>query len=41
MEEKKQAFLDEEMRKLEKRFETEKKKIYQQIVAEREARYGE
>ena len=41
MEEKKQAFLDEEMRKLEKKFEAEKKKIYQQIVAEREARYGE
>lgn len=40
MEEKKQAFFDEEMRKLEKKFEAEKKKIYRQIVAEREARYG-
>lgn len=39
-EERKQAFLDEEMRKLEKRFEAEKKKIYRQVVAEREARYG-
>ena len=38
--EREQAFLDEEMHKLQKRFEQEKKKIYQQVVAEREARYG-
>lgn len=37
--EKEQAFLDEEMKKLNKRFEAEKKKLYQQIVAEREVRY--
>lgn len=39
-EEKEQAYLDAEMKKLQKRFEQEKKKIYQQVVAEREARYG-
>ncbi len=38
--EKEQAYLDAEMRKLQKRFEQEKKKIYQQVVAEREGRYG-
>lgn len=31
---KEQAFLDEEMKKLQKKFEVEKKKIYQQVVAE-------
>ena len=38
-EQEEQAILDEEMQKLKKRFEVEKKKLYQQIVAEREARY--
>ena len=37
---KEQAFLDEEMKKLQKKFEVEKKKIYQQVVAERKVRYG-
>lgn len=36
---KEQAFLDEEMKKLQKKFEVEKKKIYQQVVAERKVRY--
>lgn len=36
-EQEEQAILDEEMKK---RFEVEKKKLYQQIVAEREARYA-
>jgi len=40
-EEKKQAFLDAEMKKLEKKYEAEKKKLYRQMVAEREARYAE
>jgi endoribonuclease symE len=35
-----QAFLDGEMKRLQKRFDEEKKKIYQQVVAEREERYG-
>ncbi len=39
-EQEEQAILDEEMKKLKKRFEVEKKKLYQQIVAEREARYA-
>lgn len=39
-EEKEQAFLDEEMKKLQKCFEAEKKKIYQRVVAERKERYG-
>ena len=39
--EKEQAFLDEEMAKIQKRYEIEKKRIYQQVVAEREGRYGE
>ena len=38
-EEKEQAFLNEEMKKLQKRFEVEKKKIYRQVVAERKERY--
>ena len=38
--EREQAYLDKEMHKLQKRFEQEKKKIYQQVVAEREVRYG-
>lgn len=38
--EKEQAFLDEEMKKLKKRFEIEKKNLYQRVVAEREARYA-
>lgn len=37
---KEQAFLDEEMKKLQKKFEVEKKKIYQQVVAERKVRYS-
>ena len=37
---KEQAFIDEEMKKLNKKVEAEKKKIYQQVVAEREVRYG-
>lgn len=37
---KEQAFLDEEMKKLQKKFEVEKKKIYQQVVAERKVRYA-
>lgn len=40
VEEKKKAFLDAEMQKLEKKYEAEKKKLYRQMVAEREARYG-
>lgn len=36
---KEQAFLDEEMKKLQKKFEVEKKKICQQVVAERKVRY--
>ena len=39
IEEKKQAFLDAEMQKLEKKYEAEKKNLYRQMVAEREARY--
>ena len=38
--EKEQAYLDAEMKKLQKKFEAEKKKIYQQIVAERKEAYG-
>lgn len=38
-EEKEQAFIDEEMKKLKKKFEAEKKKLYQQIVAEKEVGY--
>lgn len=41
MEEKKQAFLSAEMQKLEKKYEAEKKKLYRQMVAEREVRYAE
>lgn len=39
-EQEEQTILDEEMKKLKKRFEIEKKKLYQQIVAEREVRYA-
>lgn len=38
--EKEQAYLDAEMKKLQKKFEAEKKKIYQQVVAERKEVYG-
>ena len=38
--EKEQAYLDAEMKKLQKKFEAEKKKIYQQVVAERKEAYG-
>ncbi len=39
-EQEEKVILDEEMKKLKKRFEIEKKKLYQQIVAEREVRYA-
>ena len=39
-EEREQELLTAEMAKLKKRYESEKRKIYQQIVAEREVRYG-
>lgn len=35
-----QAFMDREMKSLQKRFEDEKKKLHVQYVAEQEARYG-
>ena len=38
-EEQEQAFLDEEMKKLKRKFQVEKKKLYQQIVPEREVGY--
>ena len=38
--EKEQAYLDAEMKKLQKKFEAEKKKVYQQVVAERKEAYG-
>lgn len=38
--EKEQAYLDAEMKKLQKKFEAEKKKIYQQVIAERKEVYG-
>ena len=34
------AFMEEETRKLEKRFQQEKKKLHAQFVAEKEAGYG-
>ena len=41
VEEHKKAFLECEMQKLEKKYEAEKKKLYRQMVAEREVRYAE
>ena len=35
-----QAFMDREMRTLQKKFEDEKKRLHVQFVAEQEARYG-
>ena len=35
-----QAFMDREMRSLQKKFEDEKKRLHVQFVAEQEARYG-